>query len=276
VAGGGKAVKYDSHYGDQHRDYFVSHNAVGGSTWVQDAVYKIWKGKDLDHEALNAGKQHARDLLKTAAALELEIAGGKARLTITNLTGHKLPTGYPEGRRMWVNALFFDANSKLLKELGHYGDEGNPGHPTLSESEGTRVYECKPGLSADQAAKHNELPGPSFHFILNDVITKDNRIPPRGFQKGAFAAHLAAPVGAEFADGQYWDEISFDLPAGTAKVEVKLMYQSISPEYMDFLHDRDPNGEWSKKLYDAWLNTGKCPPEMIAVVSKSVTPEPPK
>jgi hypothetical protein len=270
VAGGGKAVKYDSHYGDQHRDYFVSHNAVGGSTWVQDAVYKIWKGKDLDREALNAGKQHAKDLLKTAAALGLEIAGGKARMTITNLTGHKLPTGYPEGRRMWVNVLFFDANSKLLKELGHYGDESNPGHPTLSDSEGTRVYECKPGLSASQAAKHNEQPGPSFHFILNDVITKDNRIPPRGFKNVAFAEHLAAPIGAEYADGQYWDEISFDLPAGTAKVEVKLMYQSVSAEYMDFLHDRDPNGEWSKKLYDAWLNTGKCPPEEIASIAKSV------
>jgi len=272
VTGGGRAVKYDSHYGDQHRDYFVSHNAVGGSTWVQDAVFRIWRGKDLDREALEAGKEHARELLRTAAALGLEITSGRARLTITNLTGHKLPTGYPEGRRMWVNVVFYDGSSNVLKELGHYGDNSNPGHPTLSEPEQTRVYECKPGLSADQAAKHNEQPGPSFHFILNDVITKDNRIPPLGYRKTAFAEHLAAPVGADYADGQYWDEMSFDLPAGTAGVEVKLMYQSVSPEYMEFLHDRDPKGEWSGKLYDAWLNTGKCPPEAIASVSKSVNP----
>jgi hypothetical protein len=272
VQGGGKAVHYNSDYGDQHRDYFVTHNAVGGSTWVQEAVYKIWKGKALDHAALDAGKENARHLLKTAAVLGLVIANGKAHLTITNLTGHKLPTGYPEGRRMWVNVQFLDGNSNIIRELGRYGEDKGRGQPALFEPESTRVYECKPGLSAEQAAAHHEQPGPSFHFILNDVITKDNRIPPRGYKKSAFAEHLAAPVGANYADGQYWDEMEFDLPEGTARVEVRLMYQSLSPEYIQFLHDRDPNGEWSNKLYDAWQTTGKCPPEEMALAIAMAKP----
>ena len=269
VPGGGKAVNYNSNYGDQHRDYFVSHNAVGGSTWVQDAVYRFWKGKELDYAALDAGKAHARQLLNTAAALGLELVRGKMRLTITNLSGHKLPTGYPEGRRMWVNVRFLDGGSNTLSELGRYGD-GPTGQPALLDPESTRVYECKPGLSAAQAARHHQKPGPSFHFILNDVIIKDNRIPPRGYNKDRFADHLAAPAGADYADGQYWDQMDFDVPAGTVHVEVSLIYQSLSPEYIKFLHEEVPGGEWNEKLYDAWQNTGKCPPEVIAFAVKSV------
>jgi len=269
VAGGGKPVNYTSGYGDQHRDYFVSHCAVGGSTWVQEAVYRLWNGKDLDRAALDAGKERARQLLKTAAALGLDFVGAKGHITITNLTGHKLPTGYPEGRRMWVNVRFFDRNSKLVGELGQYDESGQAGRPALLEPEKTRVYECKPALSTAQAATYKKQPGPSFHFILNDVIAKDNRIPPRGYRQRAFAEHLAAPVAADYADGQYWDEMDFAVPADTAKVEVRLMYQSLSPEYIDFLSEDDPD-PWGGKLHQAWEATGKCPPEEIGFVSKLV------
>jgi hypothetical protein len=271
VAGGGTAVRYDSKHGDQHRDHFVSHNAVGGSTWVQDATYMIWKGKGLDRRALDAGKEGARALLKTAAALGLEIAGGKGRLTITNLTGHKLPTGYPEGRRMWVNVRFLDTRSNLVAELGRYGEDANQ-NPTLLNPESTRIYECKPGMSAEQAAKHHQQPGPSFHFILNDIITKDNRIPPRGYKQSAFAEHLAAPVGADYADGQFWDELDFNVPSGTALVECRLMYQSVSAEYIEFLRKANKTDKWGARLYDAWEDTGKCPPEEIAFVSQTMKP----
>jgi hypothetical protein len=246
------------------------------TTWVQDAIFAIWKGKDLDREALAAGKENARALLKTAAALGLELVDGKAHLTITNLTGHKLPSGYPEGRRMWVNVRFFGKGSEPIAELGRYGElaetlAGKPVQkPTLLDPEKTKVYECKSGLSPEQAAKYKLKPGPSFHFILNDVITKDNRIPPRGFKKGAFAEHLDAPVGAEYADGQRWDALEFALPAHTERVEARLMYQSISWEYLKFLVEENRTDDWSKKLHTAWDATGKCPPEEIAFVAKEM------
>jgi hypothetical protein len=270
VPGGGQASKY----GDVHRDYFVRHGPTGGSTWVQDAVYRIWKGKDLDHEALDAGKQRAKEFLKTAAALGLECSGGKARLSITNLTGHKLPTGYPEGRRMWVNLRFLDSGGKVLGEVGHYREsEQTLGNqkvkvPTLLDPDKTRVYECLPGISQAQGEKYQQPAGASFHFILNDVISKDNRIPPRGFKREAFAAHLSAPVGAEYADGQYWDVVEFELPPGTGQVEARLMYQSVSWEYLKFLVEENRSDTWGKQLYEAWDQTGKCPPEEIAVARK--------
>jgi hypothetical protein len=275
VPGGGRAVNYRSAYGDSHRDYFVSHDGVGASTWVQDAVYMIWKGKDLDRAALDAGKERARKLLKTAATLGLEFVEGKALVTITNLSGHKLPTGYPEGRRMWLNARFLDGDSKLIQERGGYGEIQATVRgtavvaPTLTDTN-TRIYECKPGISEAQAQKFHLSPGPSFHFVLNDVITKDNRIPPRGYRKAEFEKHLAAPVGADYADGQYWDLVEFELPHGTRRVEVRLMYQSVSWEYMKFLVEENHTDDWGKKLYEAWRTTGKCPPEEIASVTRTV------
>jgi hypothetical protein len=272
VPGGGQAVNYLSKQGEQHRDHFVSHNAVGGSTWVQDAIYAIWKGRDIDRDALAAGKEHARALLKSAAALGLRIADGKAVITITNLTGHKLPTGYPEGRRLWVNVRFLGAGDALLSELGRYGKkddklkQANANVPTLLDPDATRVYECKPGISPTQAERHKLQPGPSFHFVLNDVIEKDNRIPPRGFRNATFAEHLAAPVGARYADGQCWDEVEFQLPAGCEAVEVRLFYQSVSWEYLKFLAEENHTDAWGDKLYDAWSKTGQCAPEQIAFV----------
>jgi hypothetical protein len=273
VPGGGQASKY----GDLHRDYFVSHAATGGSTWVQDAIVKIWSGKlgkDIDRDALQAVQQQAREFLKTAAALNLEIVSGKARLTITNLTGHKLPTGYPEGRRMWVNFRFLDAAGNLLGEAGKYGDKADTvageavNVPTLLDPDRARVYECKQGLSPAQAKKYNLAAGASFHFILNDISVKDNRIPPRGFNKAAFTEHQCAPAGADYADGQYWDTVEVATPSGTRKVEARLMYQSVSWEYIKFLREENRADKWGQQLYEAWDKTGRCPPEAIAAAIK--------
>src|SRR6185369_16074575 len=167
------------------------------------------------------------------------------------------------------------ANSNLIQEIGRYGQKPFPGNrmlPTLVDPEKTRVYESKPGMRDARAATFKKQSGPSFHFILNDVITKDNRIPPRGFQNARFAEHLAAPVGTEYQDGQYWDELQFPLPTGAEQVEIRLMYQSVSAEYVYFLFEQNESDSWGKKLFDAWQVTGQCPPEPIATVRTACTP----
>ena len=138
------------------------------------------------------------ELLKTAAKLTFTVAEpGKAVLRVTNLTGHKLPSGYPEGRRMWVNVKFYNSSGKLLKEIGKYGNKKDTivgktiEAPTLLDPEQTRVYECLPAISEAQAKKFGKKPGKSFHFVLNDIIAKDNRIPPKGFNNSAFKEHLS-------------------------------------------------------------------------------------
>ncbi len=273
VPGGGQA----SRYGSPQREHFVMHGPVGGSTWVQGLTAMFYPGKDVDPEALRAGAEKARELLKTAASLDITFPKpGSAILRVTNLTGHKLPTGYPEGRRMWVNVMFFDEEGNTIDEIGRYGEKTDTlaGEsvtvPTLLDTRRTRVYENLPGISKQQAEKFGKEPGKSFHFVLNDVILKDNRIPPKGFDNAAFAEHLCSPIGATYADGQHWDDIELELPAGAVKVRARLMYQSVSWEYIRFLAEENRSNDWGGKLYKAWTETGHCPPSIMAELTHRV------
>jgi hypothetical protein len=273
IEGGGQA----SRFGGVHREYFVQHGPVGGSTWVQDVTWLLWDGKDMDREALDLGKERSEQLLREAASLQISSAtNGNAKLKITNLTGHKIPSGYPEGRRMWVNIRYMDSSGNVLKEVGRYGPRSDRifGKPvtveTLLDPEATRVYECVPAMSKAQAQKYGKKEGKSFHFVLNDIIIKDNRIPPEGFANDSFAEHLCQPIGAAYADGQYWDEIDLTLPADCERIVARLMYQSVSWEYAKFLAEEDRTDDWGKRLYEAWNQTGGCAPVVMAKVEAKV------
>jgi hypothetical protein len=107
-------------------------------------------------------------------------------------------------------------------------------------------------------------PAASLHFVLNNKIYEDNRIPPRGFTNVTFALFGGAPVGHEYADGQYWDDTLYTLPAGATRAEVKLYYQSTSKEFIEFLRDDNRTDSTGQEMYDLWNNNGKCPPTLMA------------
>ena len=271
--GGGQASRYTK----IQRDHFAIHGPAGGSTWIQDAAWKIWKGKDLDRKALELSKQKALEMLNDSADLELTFNGSSSgALKVINKTGHKLPTGYEEGRRMWINLLFLDSSGQVIDEIGKYGEKsdtilGEPVKaPTVLDPDRTRVYEILFAISEKQAEKYNVKPGKSFHSVLNDTVLKDNRVPPKGFSNAAFEKHLSKPVGAEYANGQYWDQFEFSVPQGCSKVVAKLMYQSVSWEYLKFLVDENKTDEWGKKIYEAWKVTGKCEPTVAALIEKTL------
>ncbi|MBK9515971.1 MAG: hypothetical protein IPO09_01210 [Anaeromyxobacter sp.] len=86
----------------------------------------------------------------------------------------------------------------------------------------------------------------TFHFALATGRTKDNRIPPQGFDVARAAARLVEPVwnglsapdyftAAEYAGG--YDEVHLTVPAGAEGVAVKVYYQTTSREYVEFLRD---------------------------------------
>ncbi|MCB2155859.1 cytochrome c family protein [bacterium] len=273
VEGGGQA----SRYGSPHRDHFVMHGPVGSSAWIQEVTYELWGGKNMEKKALDAAVERARKLLRTAADLEVKApVDNQVVIRITNKTGHKLPTGYPEGRRMWLNVRFLGTGGNVIEEFGRFGETTAMLNgeevtvETLLDADVIKVYECLPGISEETAAKFGIEPGKSFHFVLNDMIAKDNRIPPEGFNNVEFAKHLAAPVGASYADGQNWDEQTFDVPVGTAKIEATLHSQSMSWEYLKFLVEENKTDDWSKRLYKTWQLTDRCPPETIATATLDV------
>lgn len=84
------------------------HDMTGGNFWMPDTILyqnarnELRLGGGLTSTqiaAIQAGKLRAQQQLQLAAALS--VSGNT--LKVVNLTGHKLISGYPEGRRMWLN-----------------------------------------------------------------------------------------------------------------------------------------------------------------------------
>lgn len=244
------------------------HDMTGGNAWMGNVIGSLYPG-ETDAGALADAAARATAMLRKAATLDLSVSteGDSFRATarVTNHTGHKLPTGYPEGRRMWIHVVARNAGGTVLAEWGHY----DPATGVLSENAGTRVYEAVLGLSPALAAAIGLAPGPSFHFALNDTLYKDNRIPPAGFTNAAFASFGGTPVdpsvpGPRYADGQNWDLASWALPAGTRSVSARLFYQSTSKEYVEFLHDENVTNTAGTTLRDAWIAHGRSAPVAMA------------
>ncbi len=241
------------------------HDMTGGSTWLPGLHVALYPG-EVNGAALQAGISRARYMLEHAAELTGVKEGAHLRATVTNNTGHKLPTGYPEGRRMWINVKFYDASMSLLSESGAY----DPATGLLNHDSEVKIYEVEPGLDATTAPLVGVPEGPSFHFVLNNRIFKDNRIPPRGFTNAAYAAFGGLPVGASYADGQYSDDTLYSIPTGAASAVITLYYQSTRKEFVEFLRDENVTNTLGQEIFDLWNQNGKCPPEVMAQVEVSL------
>lgn len=233
------------------------HSFNGGNTWVLEAIRNLYPDSDTHLNASSVAQSIARavEMLGNASDMELTAAGSDLNVRIINQSGHKLPTGYPEGRRMWINVRFFDAADALIAEHGSYNDA-----TAELVTADTKVYEGKMGLDAAAAAATGKPQGESFHFVLNNTWVKDNRIPPRGFTNAAFEAVQAAPVAAVYADGQYWDDTTYTIPEGAARADVRLFYQTASKEYIEFLRDENTTNTTGQIVYDQWELLGKSSP----------------
>jgi hypothetical protein len=298
------------------------HDLTGGNYWMPQAIeYLDAQGKlrlggnmsAAEVQAMRDGSLRAQDQLQLAASMELE--GNSLR--IINHTGHKLITGYPEGRRMWPNIKWYDQQGILIREDGTYGDLDVMinGAPRTVRSvldlnaPNTRIYEAHMGMTQEWAAQliglgvspdlplsydrrdgsvgHTlgELAGmspgtslPTFHFVLNNTVYNDNRIPPFGMNAEEAIRRNAAPVshGSESLyevddKGQYpyYDRIELNPPTGAVSAEIRLLYQPTSWEYIQFLNlandgSSDFLGQEGTNMLEAWLNTGMAEPFVMA------------
>lgn len=194
--------------------------------------------------ALKAGADRAKQQLLLAATiknLSYDPLSGELEFIIQNNTGHKLITGYPEGRRMFINIRAYNSEGTLLEEINPYDDsigtlKGLPGTALALNEQYLEelVYEVHSSSSLT-GEEH------TFHFVLADGRSKDNRIPPRGFRPIEAELRLAGAVPSdlysaeEYAGG--YDEVELNIVPEAALVEVALYYQGTSREYVDFLRN---------------------------------------
>jgi len=243
----------------RYRSDVASHDFSGGNTLGLHLVGEYWTG--VKAGALQEGIARSRALLQNAVCLEV-VAGrtadeAVALVRLTNLTGHKLPTGFPEGRRIWISIVGKDADGRTTFVSGSYDE------PTgrIREDPQLKVYEARPATSPHLASALGLPSGHSFLSAFNDTILFDNRIPPRGYRTDAFRARKAEPVGYHYDDDQYWDETRYVMPLSTRTVEVRVLYQQVSGEFIEFLRNENQNNpydwnQWGEKVYTTWQRYG--------------------
>jgi hypothetical protein len=134
-----------------YRDDLPHHDMTGGNTFMPALVEALFPG-EVDPDALAAGVSRALYMLQNAATLEVaaETSGSHHDLDvrIINETGHKLLSGYPEGRRMWLNVQAYSQGGSLIYESGAYDTATG----VLTHDVDAKIYEIKPGISEDIAA----------------------------------------------------------------------------------------------------------------------------
>ena len=301
------------------------HDLTGGNYWMPQVMqYMDTAGTLLLGGALSSAETTGMNdgILRAQANLEnaasLSVTGNTLR--IVNLTGHKLISGYPEGRRMWLNIVWKGSGGVLIREDGAYGPlalsydiDGNPGNDTVDtlldlDDTNTKVYEAHGAITQEWAAKliavssgyatvpvaYDRITGAvtatvadisaltpgdyheTFHFVLNNKVVKDNRIPPWGMAYNESLERSILPVPAtQYGNPgpgdtfDYFDDFVLNPPTDAVTADISLMYQPTSWEYIQFL-DHANNGSVAflanegANILDAWLNTGMAVPYMMA------------
>jgi hypothetical protein len=291
-----RATAGRSAVGGRMRPDLASHDTAGGNSWVPRMIPLFFADQSTPamRESLERTARAAESTLRDAASLAVErFTEGLVVFRVTNRTGHLLPTGYPEGRRMWLHVEGRDAGGAVVFESGRYDPETAELAARDTLGKPARVWEILLGMydRATRTAKH------TFHFALNDVILKANRIPPRGFRIDAAASEgalviregeecerlpadlrngcesydwIAEPPGAERI-AESWDLAAYDLPAAVTSVRATLRYQTASAEYVRFLSDPQRSGAYADRfvagLLPAWEVTGKSAPSSMAETS---------
>lgn len=171
----------------KERPKVYGHYFVGGNAVVTHLL-----GSDMHADM-------ARQMLKSAATVEIEAPKGLPRgdmasviVKVTNVgAGHKLPTGFPEGREMWLDFKVTDSNGRVLYQLGRVRDG-----------------KLEPNTKAFKVVLGDKHGNPvDLELLEADRILYDTRIPPKGFSdiKYTFAVDPSAkgPLRIE-ADLNYW------------------------------------------------------------------------
>lgn len=298
------------------------HQFAGANAWIPGIIKNEYGNSLLQQpEDYDRTIASARDMLASSAALANAItayvpatvstAGSIAfNVKVTNLSGHKLPTGYSEGRRMWLNVQVRDASNHVVAESGAY----DAATATLTEDTQARVYEVLQGTwnPATQTCETQQGGAKQFHFVLNNCVAKDNRIPPVGFRLTASDdpdGYEVRPVAANYPETAPGSGVlansdaaayAFGIPAGTVGplvVRATLYHQISSKDYIEFLRDQAVNNSIPAEndmcvggpdrpfgvgpqtlsrgefMFALWSNPlhGKSPPEAVTTTSAVAT-----
>lgn len=186
---------------------------------------------------------------------------------VTNNTGHKLPTGYSEGRVMWleVTASYQD---EVVWSSGRFDQEQG----SIEDDAQVRRYEAIAEDFDDNT---------TLHLLKNNHWVLDSRIPPAGL----ILDPQTDPVGERYTavDGVWpnHDEIDYafagtvlqDATPGTddeLEIEVRLLYLINTAQYIEVLAEDNETNAAGTDLAALFDERGGATPVLLAQASASV------
>lgn len=243
----------------QPRPGVSRHWFVGGNFFMLRMLNRYRDA--LGVEALPAELEQAalltEDFLRTeTAVLTIErtaVAEGTLEidLVVENLTGHKFPTAYPS-RRAWLHVIVRDRRGGIIFESGAPRPDGsivgndNDDDPRRFERHHQVI------TSPEQVQVYESIMVTPEGVVTTGLLTgiryvKDNRLLPRGFDKGGVPEDIAV---------QGWAARDDDFRAGRDRVRYRVSVEGVEgPFEVDALLWYQPiSFRWANNLraYDAF------------------------
>jgi hypothetical protein len=228
------------------RKGFARHTFVGGNFFMQRMFGRF--GRELNVAGSAADYYRAADA--TLAALQSgtarvsiappEVRQGRlvANIAVENLTGHKLPTGYPS-RRAWLHVTVRDRAGRIIFESGAIDPRGaitgndNDARPDTVEPHYDVIRE--PGeVQIYESVMHDQNRQPTTGLLRAVGYLKDNRLLPRGFDKSTADAWIGV-IGRAATDddfGAAGDRVRYEVDVANAEgpfqIDAELRFQVIA------------------------------------------------
>ena len=251
------------------RERLARHTFLGGNFFMLRMLNRFRSALGVTAPAPEldaAARATLRQLESDTATIAITRAGAaagrlEAEVEIRNVTGHKLPTGYPS-RRVWVHLAVRDAAGTIVFESGAVDAAGRiagndndadpkrfePHYEDIRSGDQVQIYE------AVIAGRDGT---PTTGLLTATQYVKDNRLLPRGFDKATaepdIAVHGDASRDASFADAG--DKVRYNVPvqgSGPFTIEAALRYQPISFRWADNLRGYNaPEPRRFVSYYDA-------------------------
>ena len=240
------------------------HDLHAANAWGMDLLRAAFPGES--DAAFTAARTRIEATLRSSARVEIVEAPATAspgaavrvRVRVTNLTGHKLPTGYEDARVMWLELRVGDT----VVSGAYANDE-------LVEDNQARIYRLQLGRREGSGLVANEF------VARHEAVLEDTRIPPRGSRPEA----RIAPVGRDYAGGpdgtlRHWDETTYTvtLPTTGASVPItaRLMYRSTTRHYVEAIAAENRSDMRGAELLRLFNASGRAAPLEVGRATATV------
>jgi hypothetical protein len=246
---------------------------------VRKSDYMTGTSDNLDNTQANLFEQARKRTAAISADSSVDGRTVTANVDVTNLTGHRLPSGVGF-RRAFIELLVIetrDGRERVVWSSGRTNDVGvivdGEGRPLDTEFLAGNKYQKHHEVitSDDQVQIYEELTTDAdgnftSSFIRRDHDIKDNRLLPLGWTKtgpdkslnGRYLAatfpHGNAKDDPDYKDSKGHDRVTYrvtlpdDVDPNAVSVRASLYYQNIPPYYLE-QRFRIGKGEPTRRLY---------------------------